>query len=246
MKYINKKLLWLIAARKGSKSIKNKNIKLLGGLPLMVYRIKSALSIAIKEDVWVTTDSIEYAELAKSYGANVPFIRPKELAMDNSSSIDVVLHAVDWAESHGYRYAGIGLLEPTSPFITVNQLINATIELFTNSEAENIVAVRIVHPHTFFIQENDKYLSILAERLRSVPRWRRQDQKDEITPSGGFYISKWEAFKKNKTFYTDKTLSFLVPGLSGLEIDESLDWLWAEFLLTNGFINKKNLFWCSQ
>jgi len=239
--YRGKKLLWLVAARFGSKSISNKNIKLLGGIPLLAYRIKSALKISDNEDVWISSDSQLYADLAKRYGATVHFLRPAELATDTAKSSDVVLHAMEWAESKGKVYDAIGLLEPTSPFIKSSSLAEAVNNLFMENEAENIVAVRRVKPSRFYIQEDNKYLSVLARNIASMGLLRRQDEKKEITPSGGFYIAKWDDFKMNRTFYTDKTLSYVVQNLEGLEIDESIDWEWAEYLLHKKEINLADL-----
>ena len=239
---MNQKILWLITARSGSKSIVHKNIKHLSGYPLLAYRIKSALSISQPEDVWISTDSQDYADIAKSYGATVPFLRPPELSSDNTSSVDVVLHAMIHATKLGKKYNALGLLEPTSPLITYTQLKDAVEKLFMDHESENIVAVRIVRPHTFFVQDNERYLETLAERLSTSSKWRRQDRKDEITPSGGFYIAKWDSFLKNKTFYTTRTMAYLVSEINGLEIDEPIDWNWAEFLLEKGLLAHKDIF----
>lgn len=236
------KILWVVTARAGSKSIPDKNIKSLGGIPLLAYRVKSALTIAGKGDVWISTDSKHYAEIAASFGAVVPFIRPSELATDTARSADVVLHAMNWAESSGKRYEAICLLEPTSPFVKYSQLTEAVNNLFVEKDACSIVAVREARPSTYYIQQEDKYLSIVASNIQSGGILRRQDLKKEITPSGGFYISKWDAFKQDESFYTDRTLSFLLPDINGLEIDEPLDWLWAEFLIEKGLINKSDLF----
>ena len=238
---MNKKILWVVTARSGSKSVPHKNIKLLGGVPLLAYRIKCALKIAAREDVWISTDSPEYANIAEKYGATVPFLRPAELATDTARSADVILHAMQWAESKGKTYDAVGMLEPTSPFVTTANLFNAVERLFGEKEAENIVAVRYSRPSTFYIQENHKYLETIANNIMDAGLKRRQDEKEEITPSGGFYISKWGAFKKNHSFYTSKTLSFLVPDLEGLEIDEPIDWEWAEFLLSKKKFDLRDL-----
>jgi CMP-N-acetylneuraminic acid synthetase len=235
-------ILWLIPARSGSKSIPHKNIKKLGDYPLMAYRIKSALSIASPDDVWVSTDSEEYAEIARRYGAAIPFIRPEELATETATSADVVLHAINEAEKRGLRYSALGLLEPTSPFITYSQLSDAVHQLFADNEAENIVAVRESRPNSFFIQKDSKYLSELAERLSMVQSHARQNFEKEITPSGGFHIAKWNSFKKSKSFYTQKTLSYFVRSVNELEIDEPNDWNFAEFLLQKGLIKTVDIF----
>lgn len=236
-----KNILWLIAARSGSKSIPHKNIKILGDLPLIAYRIKSALRIASPENVWVSTDSIEYADIARECEATIPYLRPPELATDEAKSTDVVLHAMDWAEKNNMKYDALGLLEPTSPFVLPGSLLTAVEKLFMDKNAENAVAVRKVCPSTFYVEPEKKYLTDISSRIRNAGILRRQDEMREITPSGGFYIAKWSAFLANETFYTDKTIPCLVPDLEGLEIDEKIDWDWAEFLIKTKRIDLEQL-----
>lgn len=224
-------VLWLLTARMGSKGIPDKNIKLLGGLPLLAHRIRSACAIANCANIWISTDSREYADIARAHGATAPFLRPEKLATDEAKSTDVVLHAMDWAEAHGFTYSSICVLEPTSPFIYARHLHEAVVRLLTNREAENIVAVRQVRPSTLFVQPMTPYLDLLAENIRRSAVTRRQDEQIEVTPCGGFYIAKWESFRKHRTFYTDRTLPFLVPDECALEIDEPVDWDWAEFMI---------------
>lgn len=234
----NNNILWLLTARSGSKSIPNKNIKKLGNQPLLTYRIKNAINIPNSE-IWISSDSEEYIKIAQNYGAKAMFIRPKELATDDASSIDVVLHAMNWADTNDYKFDFIGLLEPTSPFVIQKQLEDAVNELSENDNADHIVSVRRTHPNTYFIQDDSKYLSIIAKRLQEIKKHGRQHFKPQITPSGGFYISKWDAFKKDKTFYTDKTLAFEVDSISGLEIDYIIEWKWAEFILKEKLYHEK-------
>lgn len=229
------KVLWLIAARSGSKSIPDKNIKLLGEKPLMQYRIETARKTKYNTDIWLSTDSEKYAEIGKLCGAHIPFIRPIELALDNSSSSDVVIHAMEYANDNSITFDFIGLLEPTSPFVSENEL-NCAIEMLQrDKEAHSIVAVKHARPSTFFIQEESEYLEELSNRFMNTDKLNRQNFKKEITPSGGFYISRWGSFMKYKTFYTPKTIPFLLNGFSSIEIDEDLDWYFAEFILTKYF-----------
>lgn len=228
---IDNSILWLIPAREGSKSIKNKNIKLLNGTPLIEYRIKSALCVSKKENVWVSTDSEQYASIARKAGATVPFIRPKKLSTDTASSVDVVLHAMEHAKKFNKEFDYVGLLQPTSPFITSNQLNEAMALIEKNKEALAVVAVRETRPNKIFIQKESMFLKELFENLKNLKRVRRQEFEKEITPSGGFFISKWNAFIKKKSFYTTKTLSFKVDEISGLDIDEPIDWEFAEFII---------------
>jgi CMP-N,N'-diacetyllegionaminic acid synthase len=228
---MKKKVLWLITARSGSKSIPDKNIKFLGGHPLISYRIQSAKNTQVSGDVWVSTDSEKYAQIAKQYGAEIPFIRPDYLATDDASSMDVVLHAMEYASSLNEKYDYIGLLEPTSPFMQSSDLDKAIELLNLNESASAIVATKESRPNSIFIQKEGEYLSELADNLRLLKKLGRQLFSKEITPSGGFYISKWDDFLESKSFYTRRTLSYLVDDISGLEIDEPLDWEFAEFII---------------
>lgn len=224
------KVLWLIAARSGSKSIPHKNIKLLNGLPLLAYRIQSALKSDFPESIWISTDSHEYAQIAKEYGAYVPFLRPSNLAQDSSTSVDVVLHVMKFAEENKFDFDYIGLLEPTSPFVSEVDLNRAIDQLSKTEYAHSIVSVRESRPHPIFIQDDSKYLEKLAINIANLSKLGRQEFKKQITPSGGFYIAKWKRFIENMSFYTPKTLSYLVDDFTGLEIDEPLDFLFAEFI----------------
>lgn len=235
-------ILWLIPARSGSNSIKDKNIKLLNGIPLINYRIRTALSLSKKDYVWVSTDSQQYADIASKSGATIPFLRPASLSTDNASSMDVVLHAMQYAETNNFKFDFICLLEPTSPFVYFKDIENAYNCLKHDSIADSIVAVKEVRPNTFFIQDDSKYLDELAERLEKRTKLGRQEFKRQVTPSGGFYISRWDSFLRNKTFYTKRTLGYLVPEECSLEIDEPLDWNWAEFLITEKLVDTSKLF----
>lgn len=239
---MGRNILWLIAARSGSKSIINKNIRLLAGYPLIAYRIRSALKTKIVKDVWVSTDSQEYAKLSEEFGAVIPFIRPSNLASDNSSSSDVVIHAMNHANNLGLKYDFIGLLEPTSPFIDSCQLDSAIKALEDNEGASAIVATRESRPNRLFIQKETPFLEELSSNISSLNKIGRQSFSKEITPSGGFYISKWNDFLKKKSFYSSNTLSFLVDDISGLEIDELIDWKFAEFVVNEKLFDLKKTF----
>lgn len=235
-------ILWLVTARAGSKGIPNKNIKKLNGIPLMSYRIMTALSLSPRENVWVSTDSTEYSEIAKEWGAQVPFLRPIELSNDESSSVDVVLHAMNYAETIGRKFNYIGLLEPTSPFVYIEDILAAINQLKSKEEYKTIIAVKESRPNTMFIQYQAEYLDKISERICKIKNIGRKNFNIEITPSGGFYIAKWTDFLKTKNFYTPRSTSYLLPDESSLEIDELIDWLWAEFLLEKKIIDINKLF----
>ena len=235
-------ILFVIAARSGSKSVPNKNIKSLGGIPLLGYRAKQALKLTSPENVWLSTDSEEYANIGIKFGVTIPFLRPCDLATDSSNSSDVVLHAMNYAIEKNLNYTAIVLLEPTSPFVYYEDLIHAINLLFANDLAESIVATKEVHINSIFIQDENIYLDIVSKNIANIKNINRQNFSKQITPSGGFYISKWDSFLKNKTFYTDRTLSYKLSDTSSLEIDNPIDWDWAEFLISNKKINLNKIF----
>lgn len=225
-------ILWLITARSGSKSIVDKNIKMLGEFPLFYYRYLSAKKISPIDNIWGSTDSVDYIKIFNEYGLITPFVRPNELALDDSSSADVVLHAMNHAEKNDFKKKYIGLLEPTSPFVTSKHLSNAIDALENDNQSKSIVATVESRPHSFFVQDEDKYLNQFYNKLKENKRkLGRQQFKKEITPSGGFYICEWDEFKQTKSFYNINTLSFELDEISGLEIDEPIDWEFAEFLI---------------
>lgn len=228
---MRKKILWIIPARSGSKSIVDKNIKDLGGYPLMIHRFLAVKNSAFAHDIWLSTDSEIYRGLAKEYGLEAPFLRPKELSTDHASSSDVVLHAMQFAKERRLEYDLVGLLEPTSPFIKIADLDSAIDKLEKDLEAHGVVAVKEQRPATIFVQKDAQYLDEFCSNIKELQRVGRQNFVKEITPSGGFYICRWDKFLTEHTFYANKTIAYEVDEISGLEIDEPLDWEFAEFII---------------
>ena len=235
---MNNDTFWVISARSGSKSIKDKNIKFLGEFPLIAYRIKTALSISSKENIFFSTDSKKYLDLSQRYGLSTSLLRPYELATDNATSSDVVKHAMSIVNK---KYKYVGLLEPTSPFVYSKYIINAIELLEKNKQADSIVATKEVRPNSFFVQNESSFLNEVGQRLSKKVNYSRQNFSSQITPSGGFYISKWDSFNKNKGFYSKNTLSYKLPVKCDLEIDDPIDWLFAEFLIKENKIDFNQL-----
>lgn len=224
-------ILFLIPARSGSKGIPDKNIKILGDFPLFVHRYNSVTSISLPNEIWLSTDSPKYAKIADSFNIKVPFLRPKDLSLDSSSSNSVVLHAMTKAVELNLNFDVVALLEPTSPFVSQKSIYQAILKLWNNPEADAIVAVKESRPNSIFIQAEDEYLNEFYHNIKNLEDLGRQSLKKEITPSGGFYISKWSSFLEKKSFYTTKTLSFLLEDEETLEIDEPIDFTYAQFLI---------------
>ncbi|SEL00376.1 hypothetical protein SAMN04488505_1011298 [Chitinophaga rupis] len=142
----------------------------------------------------------------------------------------------------GLTFDYIGLLEPTSPFVYYQYLQEAVEKLDSQADADAIVAVRESTPHPFFVQDDHIFLDKISENISHLHFMGRQHFKKQITPSGGFYIARTQAFMKARTFYTAATMSFLLPFECELEIDQERDWLWAEFLCEKKIIQQHKIF----
>jgi N-acylneuraminate cytidylyltransferase len=134
------KTLFLITARGGSKGILRKNIKQLGGKPLIAYSIDIARKFVSDEFICVSTDSDEIINVVENYGLKVPFKRPDELAKDVSGSYEVILHAFNWYKNNGITFKSIVLLQPTSPFRTKKNVEDA-LDLFSSNDLDMVVSV---------------------------------------------------------------------------------------------------------
>ena len=148
----NKKILAIIPARGGSKGLPGKNIKKLAGKPLIAWTIDQAKKSKYIDKLIVSTDSKEIAEISKKYGAEIPFLRSKKLAQDNSSIYDVIFDAINWFKKNNIDFDLIILLEPTSPLRENNDIDNA-VELFINNwdKANSLVSVSEIHLENPFI-----------------------------------------------------------------------------------------------
>tara|TARA_B100001564_G_C20600769_1_gene652599 strand:- start:363 stop:1076 length:714 start_codon:yes stop_codon:yes gene_type:complete len=230
--YKDKSFIAIIPARSGSKGLPDKNIKELNSKPLIAWTIESALSCKYIDEVMVTTDSQEYASISKNYGANVPFIRPKELASDTASRREFIQHTLKYYMKNGKEFDYIILLEPTSPLRTYNDL-NVAIEKLVNNKsgAEAIVGVcelESTHP-SFLIKLQDSFLKFLDSKQQSEVL-RRQDLEKFYFYEGSLYISEVNSYLE-KEFYHDKTLGYVVPKWKSLEIDELEDLVMVEAIM---------------
>lgn len=233
------RVLYIITARGGSKGVPKKNIKIIGGLPLIAYKIISAKKSSVDKRILVSTDDIEIAEVAKQYGAEVPFIRPDYLATDNASSLDVVEHAMNWVEENDDNtYDYVCLLEPSSPFATSQDLDNA-FHIIQENDSDTLLGMEEADVSAKFIHELDenKGLSHFYNAIKSIQSVRRQDQKMEYTMNGCMYIAKWDYFKKNKLFHSINSVPYIMPREKSIEIDTMLDYEFACFLVDKGYID---------
>ncbi len=229
--YENKKILALIPARGGSKRLPRKNIRLLLGKPLIGWTVEQAKISTYIDRVIVSTDDKEIALVAKECGAEVPFLRPKELAADNSKSISLVLHAMDWVENNNENFDILILLQPTSPLRLVKD-IDRSIELLFSKKADAIVSV--CHTENCIDIESKALLVGLFKDSMS-PLFAEHDKEgisNAYKLNGAIYLAYWDFLKRHKTFYGKKTLGYLMPRIRSVDIDTRIDFASAESLLS--------------
>ena len=228
----NKKVLAIIPARGGSKGLPGKNIMPMCGKPLIGWSISQALESQYIDEVLVTSDSQNIIDVARKFGAIAPFVRPKSLAIDNASSVDVLLHAVDFLGEKGHVYDYLVLLEPTSPLRSVSDIDGALELLVRTKFAESIVGVAKAeesHPSFLFSIKDE----LLSPMLGSQPTGlRRQDLNgDYYYLEGSVYITTIAALIRHRSFYHSKTIPWVVDRYKAVEIDELSDFITAEALM---------------
>jgi len=222
------KVLAIIPARGGSKGVPGKNIKLLGGKPLLQFTADSAMNSKLLTKIIVSTEDEAIINIARDLGIEVPFVRPKELATDQAKSIDVIIHAIAFLESKGEFYDAVCLLQPTSPF-REEDFIDVAIQRFIDTKADTLISVMPVpheyNPHWVFEETTEGNLKIATGEEEIISR--RQDLPKAYHRDGALYITKIDYIKQG-TFYGQK-LNFIEsnPDLY-VNIDTLKDWKIAE------------------
>jgi len=221
--------LAVIPARGGSKRVLRKNLRLLGGKPLLSYTIEAANQSHLLDKVIVSTDDKEIAELALSSGVEVPFLRPAELAQDSSAVIAALQHLVENIEKDGIVIHALVLLQPTSPFRTAAH-IDEAISLFETSGADTVTAVRESreHPYYSWTISEKKLVPFFTMKHQSMVR---QELPSALVENGSIYIIKRTLLDSDK-LYGENTVPYLMDNHSSLDIDTMEDIHWAEFLLS--------------
>ena len=234
--YKKKSFLAIIPARGGSKGLPGKNIKNLNGKPLIAWTIETAMHSDFLDEVMVTSDDSEIIEVSTKYGAKAPFIRPSELALDATPSIDVVFHCIDYYEGVGKKFDYIVLLEPTSPLREKDDIDNMIRKIASNPQFDSIISIGEVglHPSIMKRIEKDGNLSPFCRELKRTTR--RQDNEKAYFPFGVAYIAKTASLQNEKTFYTEKSTYYMITRTQCYEIDDLYDFLTIEMIINNGKI----------
>ena len=227
MKYIA-----LICARGGSKGLPGKNIKLLNGIPLIGWSINIAKQIKRVSRVIISTDSQDIASIAKEYGAEIPFIRPKELALDTTPEWLVWRHAINYLENQkSNEIDNLIVLPATSPLRSVED-VNNCIDEFEKGEADSIITVSDADRSPYYnmvINDNNGFSSVVINNNDII---RRQDSPKGYDMTTVAYIVNFMFVKNSNNIFDGKVRSVMIPKERAIDIDSMLDFKIAEYLIS--------------
>ena len=225
-----KNSICLIAARGGSKGVKNKNIRLLGRKPLIAYAIETALASRAFEHVIVSTEDRKIAKIAKEFGAEVPFQRPNYLATDSASMSDVIVHAVLKLRTLDYSFSTLVIIDCTVPFINSKD-IQGALSLFNKTSCDLVCSVYRQHHNPYFnmMEKNKQGFLRFSKRLSKNPDNRQS--APVVFQLNGLFVLNVNKFMELQNFYMPKTLPYEIPPERGLMIDTEFEFKIAEFIV---------------
>jgi CMP-N-acetylneuraminic acid synthetase len=232
-----KSLIAVIPARGGGKRLPGKNLINLGGKPLIAWTIEAALGCSFIDEVMVTTDDAEIAEVSKRYGANVPFMRPVELSGDTATTFDAIKHTIDFYRTEFLKeFDYIVLLQPTSPLRDSVDITEA-IELLEKKNADAIISVCEVDHSPLWMNTLPLDGSMVGFIHDEVKNKRSQDLDVFYRLNGAIYICNIEALLDKGSFFIDNLInSYLMPIEKSVDIDSYLDLEMAKVILQNLYV----------
>ena len=220
-----KRVLAVIPARGGSKGVPGKNIRPLAGRPLIAWTIAAAAHAPELDRVIVSSEDADIIATAKAWGGEAPFVRPAELARDDTPGIAPLLHALDMLEPETYDY--VVLLQPTSPLRTGAD-ISAALHLCVDSNAPACVSVSAPEHAPWWMFRLDEARCLQALLPKEAIPARRQDMPEVYALNGAVYVAKVPWLRERKTFLTPQTVAYVMPRERALDIDVELDFIIAE------------------
>lgn len=229
----NCNILCTICARGDSKGVKNKNIRLLSGKPLIAYTIRQALKWGKARHVIVSTDSKKIANIAKRYGAEIPFMRSKELACDNAPKLFSVRDALIESEKiFKEKYDIVVDLDATAPIRKIKDLDNS-LKIFIKKKPKTLFSVVKTHGNPYFNMVENKgngFVKLCKESLREVVARQKAPKVYSMNASIYFYARKFLLNQKHTMPFSDKTAIYIMDELSTYDIDSEIDFKFIEFL----------------
>ena len=223
-----KRILGIIPARSGSKGLKNKNIKIFAGKPLIYWTIKEAKKVKNINKLIVSTDSNKIARIAKKYKVEIPFLRPKSISKDQSSSFELLRHAINHYKKKKIIFDYLILLEPTSPLRT-SEDIGYCLQYMEKNKIKSLVSVcEVKSQHPINLLKIEKNKKLILKKNKFMPR--RQMLEKFFYPDGNIYIIDINLLMKSKTFYNKETCVVIFPDWKSFEIDDINDFKFIENL----------------
>ena len=216
----------VIPARAGSRRIPRKNIKEFNGKPIIAYSIEAALKSNCFSQVIVSTDDDEISEVAKKYGAHVPFVRPDELSNDYVGTIPVIKHTIEWMEDNNNYIENVCCLYATAPFIQ-SKIISKAYQQLKNSNADycfSVTSFAFPIQRAIRIVQDNKVDMFYPEHFNT----RSQDLEEACHDAGQFYWGKAQAFKAELPLFSEVATPYVLPRYLVQDIDTMEDWIRAE------------------
>jgi N-acylneuraminate cytidylyltransferase/CMP-N,N'-diacetyllegionaminic acid synthase len=218
-------MIAIITARGGSKGLPRKNVLTFCGKPLIAHTINAAKNSQAIDRIIVSTDDEEIAVISREFGAEVPFMRPPELATDEASSREVLLHALDFMEKQGVLIDSFCLLQPTSPLRTAAD-IEGAFKIFIEKSADSVLSITpYEHPVQWAVEMKDN--GILQPREKGKAG-RRQELVEYYRPNGAVYMFRTDFFKASTGYFGPSSYGYIMPPERSIDIDTQLDFVAAE------------------
>ena len=225
-------MLAIIPARGGSKGIPKKNIKLLCGKPLIAYTIEAAIDAKNVDRIILSTDDPEITQVARNYDVEIPFMRPEELARDDSLAIDNYIYTIERLNREfNNNIEEFAVLLPTAPLRT-SQDIDKAIELFSKKRADSVIScIALHHPLDWIFGINSDGIVKRNKDVDIKKMMNRQESEQGYIPNGAVFIFKYSLLKEKYSYYSDKTYAYVMSPERSIDIDTELDVKFAEFLM---------------
>ena len=235
----------LIPARSGSKRVPDKNIRPLGGHPLMAYSIAAAVQSDIFDAVFVSTDSDRYADIAKHYGAEVPFLRPAKIAGDTSPDIEWVEYTLTELRKNGKNYDCFGILRPTSPFRLPETISRAWDEFLAQDGVDSLRAVEKCqqHPGKMWIVRGNRMMPLLPLGPAEQP-WHSSQYPslpEVFIQNASLEIARTRVIFEDRTIAGNVLMPFFTKDFEGFDVNREYDWQLAELMIRNGEATLPNI-----
>lgn len=231
--------LVLIPARGQSKGVPRKNIKMLCGKPLLAYTAATAMALQRADAVVLSTDDDEIAEVGRRCGLRVPFMRPPELARDDTPTLPVIRHAIGWLEEHGERFDALCLLQPTTPLRRTED-VDACIALLESSGADAVLTILPTparqNPYWTYFQDEKGALQLSTGGVEPIPR--RQSLPPAFHRAGTVYVTRRDVIMEQNSLYGQDVRGFLVDPQETVDIDSQEDWERAERVIGQRMANR--------